>query len=108
MNRDSTSLVLEKKDSDHKRVYDTFYLQPKVETIINKSDTDDAFESIVTTVISNIQKCLAKGSAWIIGSFIEHNINISKQNLYLETVNKITEKVRPSKKRIDYYSQYWW
>ena len=108
MNRDSTSLALEKKDSDHKRKYDTFYLQPKVETIINKSDIDDAFESIVTTVISNIQKCLAKGSGWIIDSFIEHNINISKQNLYLEAVNEITEKVKPSKKKIDYYSQYWW
>ena len=34
-----------------------------------------------TTVISNIQKVLGKGSGWIIGSVIEHKINISKYDL---------------------------
>ena len=47
---------------------------------INKSDIDYVFESICTTVISNIQKFLGKGSDWIIDSVIDHNINISKYN----------------------------
>ena len=38
------------------------------------------FQSIYTTVIANIQKSLAKGSIWIIDSFIDHTISISKYN----------------------------
>ena len=38
------------------------------------------FESIYSTVISNIQKSLGKGSGWIIDSVIDHDINISKYN----------------------------
>ena len=38
---------------------------------------DYVFESIYTTVISNLQKYLGKGSGWIIYSVIDHNINIS-------------------------------
>ena len=34
-----------------------------------------------TTVISNIQQVLGKGSGWITGSVIEHNINISQYDL---------------------------
>ena len=45
--------------------------------IINESDINDVFVSIYTTVISNIQKSLGKGSGWIMDSFIDHNINIS-------------------------------
>ena len=45
--------------------------------IINESDINDAFESIYTTIISNIQKSLGEGSGWIMDSFIDHNINIS-------------------------------
>ena len=33
----------------------------KVEIIINKSDIDDVFQSIYTTIISNLQKSLGKG-----------------------------------------------
>ena len=59
----------------------TFYSHSKAETIINESDIDDnVFKSIYTTVTSNIQKYLGKGSGWITDSTIDHNINISKNN----------------------------
>ena len=38
------------------------------------------FQSIYTTVISNIEKSLGKGSGWIIDSVIDHNISIPKYN----------------------------
>ena len=50
--------MLEETESDHKTKYDTFYSHSKAETIINKSDIDDVFESIYTTVILNMQKVL--------------------------------------------------
>ena len=58
--------VLKKIESEDKIKYDTFYLHSKAETIVNKSDIDDVFKSIYTTVISNIQKTLGKGSSWVI------------------------------------------
>ena len=45
----------------------------------NESVIDDVFQSIYST-ISNIQKSLGKGLAWIIDSFIDHIINISSYN----------------------------
>ena len=45
--------------------------------MIHESDTDDAFESIYTTTISNLQKSSGKGSNWITDSVINHNINTS-------------------------------
>ena len=59
-----TTLVLEftKIENTDKTKYDTFYLNSKGETIINESDINDVFESIYTTIISNIQKSLGKGS----------------------------------------------
>ena len=60
--------------------YDSFYSRSKAETVINKSDIDNIFEPISTTVISHIQNCLGKGSGWIIDSVIKHNINTSKYN----------------------------
>ena len=73
-------LVLKKIESEDKTKYDTFYSHSKPEKFINESDIDDIFESLYTTVISNIQKSLGKGSVWIIDSVREHNINISKFN----------------------------
>ena len=73
-------LVLKKIESDDPTKPDTFYSHSKAETIINESDIDDVFESIYTTIISNIQKSLGKGSGWINDSVIEHNINISMYN----------------------------
>ena len=38
------------------------------------------FQSIYTTIISNIRKYLGKGSGWIIDSLIDHTVSISKYN----------------------------
>ena len=38
------------------------------------------FQSIYTTIITNIQKPLGKGFGWIICSVIDHNISILKYN----------------------------
>ena len=43
-------------------------------------DVDDVFDSIYTTIISNIQISLRKGSGLIIDSVIHHDITISKYN----------------------------
>ena len=74
-------LVLKKIESDIKTKYDTFYSNSKAKIIISESDIDDLFESIYTTIISNIQKSLRNGPDWIVDSVIEHNISISKYNL---------------------------
>ena len=74
-------LVLKKTESEDKTKYETFYSHSKSETIISESDIfNDVSESIYTTVISNIQKSLGKGSGWIIDSVIEHSISVSKYN----------------------------
>ena len=57
-----------------------FYLSLKAEIIINKSDIDDVFQSIYTTIITNVQKYLRKGSGWIIDLFNERAISILKYN----------------------------
>ena len=74
------TLVLEFKNikSDNKIKYDSFYSNSKAETFINESNIDDVFELIYTTITSNIQKSLGKGSGWIIDSVVGHDINISK------------------------------
>ena len=47
---------------EDKTKYDFFYSPSKAEKIINESDIDDVFESVYTTIISNIQKFSGKGS----------------------------------------------
>ena len=73
-------LVLKKIESKDKTKYDNFHSSSKAEIIINESDIDDMFQSIFTTIISNIQKSLGKGSGWIIDSGIDHTISVSKYN----------------------------
>ena len=73
-------LVIEKIERKYKTKYDNFYSNSKPEVIINESDIDDVFESIYSTIISNIQKFLQKGSDWMIDSVIDHTISISKYN----------------------------
>ena len=51
-----------KIESGDKTKYDTFYSHSKAETSINENDIDNVFKTIYTTTISNIQKCLRKGS----------------------------------------------
>ena len=75
-------LVFKKIKSEDKTNYGSFYSTSKAEIIINESDIiDDVFLSIYyTTIISNIQKSLGKGSGWIIDLVIHHTISISKYN----------------------------
>ena len=42
------------------------------------------FQSIYTTIISNIQKSLRKCSGWIIDSVKDHSINISKYKVHVD------------------------
>ena len=61
--------------------FDNFYSSSKLEIIIDESDIDSVFESIYSTIISNIQNSLGKGSlGWIIDFVIDHTISISKNN----------------------------
>ena len=55
-------LVFKKTECEDKTKYDTFCLHSKGETIINENDIDDVFQSIYTTIISNIQNSLGKSS----------------------------------------------
>ena len=54
-------LVFKKIESEDKALYDTFKSNSKAEIIINEKNIDDVFQSIYTTIISNIQKLLGKG-----------------------------------------------
>ena len=74
------ALVFKKIESEDKTKYDTFYSNSKAKIIVNENDIDDAFQSIYTPIISNIQKSLGKGSGWIIDSVIHHTIIISRYN----------------------------
>ena len=65
-------------ETDDETKYSTFYSSSKAETVINKSDIDDAFESVCNTIISNIQKLLGKDSSCITDSVTDHTINILK------------------------------
>ena len=73
-------LVFKKIESEDKTKHDNFYSSSKAEIIINESKTDDVFQSIYTTIITNIQNLLRKGLSWIIDSVIDHTISISKYN----------------------------
>ena len=73
-------LVFKKIESKNKRKYDAFYSSSKADITINESDSDDVFQSLYATIISNIQRYLGKGSDWIIDSVIDHFISISKYN----------------------------
>ena len=72
--------MFKKKEGQDKTKYDNFYSSSKAEIIINEGDIDDAFQSIYTTIIRNIQKSSGKGSSWIINSVIDDTIIISKYN----------------------------
>ena len=68
------ALVLKKIKVAIKKMIN-FYPSSKVEVIINESDINDVFQSIYTTIITNIQKYLGKGSGWIIDTVIDHTIS---------------------------------
>ena len=73
-----TTLVLlfKKIESEDRTKYNNFCSSSKAEIIINESDIDDVFQSIYTTIITNIQKSFRKGSGWIINSVIDHTFSI--------------------------------
>ena len=50
--------------------YYYFYSNSKAEITVNESDTDGVLKSVYTSVISNIEESLGKGSGWIIGLVI--------------------------------------
>ena len=73
-----TTLVFKNIESEgYETKYGNFYSSSKAEIIINESDIDDVFQSIYTTIITNIQKSLGKGSGWVIDSVIDDTISIS-------------------------------
>ena len=81
--------------------HSTFYSNSKAETIINESNIDDEFESIYSTIISNIQKSLGKGLCWLIDSLINHTTNVLKCNsLAGSNYIKLPKKIRSSKKKV--------
>ena len=75
-----TTLVVafKKIESEDKTRHDNFYSSSKAERVINESDIVDVFQSIYAAIITNIQKSSETVSGWIIDSFIDHNISISK------------------------------
>ena len=71
-------LALKKIENEDETNYETFYSNSKAKVIIIESNRDGVFESIYTTIISNVQKSFGKFSGLIIDSIIRHNIGISK------------------------------
>ena len=55
-------LVFNKIENEDRTKYENFYSGSKAEITINESDIDDVFETIYTTIITNIQKYLGNGS----------------------------------------------
>ena len=47
-------LMFIKIESNDETKYKTFYSTSKTETVINESDIDDVFESVYSTIMSNI------------------------------------------------------
>ena len=72
-----TILVFEFQKKMIWKIHNNFYSNSKAEAIISVSNNDDAFESICSSIISNIQKSLGKGLGWIADSVFDSNINIS-------------------------------
>ena len=56
------ALVFKKIESEYQTKYDNFYSSSEAEIIITESDTDDVFQSIYSTNITNIQKFLGRSS----------------------------------------------
>ena len=73
-------IVFKKTESEDKTKCDTFYSSSKAEIIINKSNIDNVFQSIYTTILTNLKKSFGNGSGWIIDSVIDHTVSIWKHN----------------------------
>ena len=51
-------LVFRKIESEDNTKFDKFYSNLKAEIVTNESDIDNVFQSIYTTILTNIQKYL--------------------------------------------------
>ena len=51
-------LVFRKIEIEDNTKYDKFYSNSKAEIVTNEIDIDDVFQSIYTTILTNIQKSL--------------------------------------------------
>ena len=87
-------VVFKKIESKDKTKYDTFYSSSKAEIVINDSDIDNVFQSIYTTIISNIQKSLEKGSGWFIDSVLDSTIVVYNWGLsgHFEVLRHVGQK----------------
>ena len=72
--------MLKKIECEDKTKYENFYSSWKAEINIDESDIDHVFQSIYTTILTNMQKIFGKGLCWIFDSVIDHTISISKYN----------------------------
>ena len=63
---ESLHCIRKEIETDDKTKYGTSCSNSKAETIINESGIDDVFETMYTTVISNIQNVLEKASGCIV------------------------------------------
>lgn len=79
------------------RKYGTFYSPWKTEAIINDCDIDAEFESIYTTIISNIQKSLEKGLVSIIDSVTVRTVTNYKPLRFTSYIKVPTELDHPEK-----------
>ena len=98
------TFVLEsnKIENDNGTKYATFYSKSKAKPNINKSDSENLFQSIYTPIISNIQIYLGKCSGWIIDSVLDHIINISKYSpLACNSFIKLPKELNHSKTKFD-------
>ena len=87
---------------DDKTKCGIFYLNWKAETTVNESETDDEFESMYATIISNIQKSLGNDWVWSIDSFMDDNIDVSKYSPLASSryIKSPKIRIRPSKKSL--------
>ena len=54
-------LMFKKIESEDKTNYNNLHSSSKAQAIINESDIDDVFQSVYTTILTNIQKSLVRG-----------------------------------------------
>ena len=54
--------MFKKIEKEDRTKHDTFYKHSKTVAIITESEIDGVFQSIYTTIISNIKNSLGKGS----------------------------------------------
>ena len=53
-------LVFKKIEREDKTKFENFYSRSKSEVIVNEGDIDDAFQSVYTTIITEIKKIFRK------------------------------------------------